>query len=124
MNKLKEIFLPFFTLFSSFSTLLCCALPALLISLGMGAAMISLTSNFPALIWLSKHKLELFIFAGILLAISGYFTFKKGQSCPADPKLAKACTKLKRINKIIFLVSVILYLIGFFFAYIINYFLA
>lgn len=123
MNKIKETLLPFFTLFTSLSTLLCCALPALLISLGLGTAMISLTSNFPAIIWLSKYKLILFIISGILLSVSGYFTYRKGQSCPTDPKLAETCMKVRKFNKIILWVSVTIYLIGLFFAYIINYFL-
>lgn len=123
MNKIKEIILPFATLFTSFSTLLCCALPALLISLGLGAAMISLTSTFPALIWLSIYKLQLFIVSGVLLFVSGYFTYRKGQSCPTDPDLAKTCMRVKKFNKIIFLVSVSLYTIGLFFAYVINYFM-
>jgi uncharacterized membrane protein len=120
MNKIKTTILPIMTLFTSFSTLLCCALPALLVSLGMGAVMIGLVSNIPGLIWLSAHKLGLFIIAGIMLSISAFFTYRKGQSCPADPKLAKACQKLNKFNKITLWISIILYLIGFFFAYIIN----
>jgi|APSaa5957512493_1039668.scaffolds.fasta_scaffold161159_1 mercuric ion transport protein len=123
MKKTTETFSSILALFTSFTTLFCCALPILLISLGMGAAMISLTANFPALIWISQYKLELFIIAAIMLTISGYIIFKKQQSCPADPKLAASCKKLKKINKIIFYIAVTFYLIGFFFAYIINLFI-
>jgi hypothetical protein len=118
MNKTKDSIVGILTLFTSISTLLCCALPALLISLGLGAVMAGLVSNVPQLIWLSNHKNELFIIAAIMLIISGYFTFKSGQSCPADPKQAKACNNLRKFNKIIFWVSASLYLVGFFFAYI------
>lgn len=117
MNKIKDTTVSIATLFTSFSTLLCCALPALLISLGMGAVMAGLVSNVPQLIWLSNHKTELFTIAAIMLIISGYFTYRKGQSCPVDPKQAKTCSNLKRFNKIVFWVSVVLYLVGFFFAY-------
>lgn len=123
MNKIKDTTISIATLFTSLSTLLCCALPALLVSLGMGAVMIGLVSNFPQLIWLSSHKTELFTIAAIMLTIAGYFTYKKDQSCPADPKQAKTCNNLKKFNKIIFWVSVILYLIGFFFAYLFEYIL-
>ena len=47
--------LPTLTLFGSFSTLLCCALPALLVSLGAGAVTIGLVSAVPQLIWLLCH---------------------------------------------------------------------
>ena len=117
MNKVKDITLNIATLFTSLSTLLCCALPALLISLGMGAVMAGLISNIPQLIWLSNHKAELFIIAAIMLIISGYFTYKKNQSCPIAPNKAKACKNLQKFNKIIFWISIILYIIGFFFAY-------
>ncbi|MFT6076904.1 MAG: hypothetical protein ACJA02_000041 [Myxococcota bacterium] len=117
MRKTKDIIISIATLFTSFSTLLCCALPALLISLGMGAVMAGLVSNVPQLIWLSNHKNELFIIAAIMLFISGYFTYKKNQSCPIDPIQAKACVGLKKFNKWVFWMSVILYLIGLFFAY-------
>ena len=119
MNKIKDLTIGVATLFTSVSTLLCCALPALLISLGMGAVMAGLVSNIPQLIWLSNHKMELFIIAGTMLVISGYFTYKKAQSCPSDPVQAKACANLKKFSKVVFWVSVILYLVGFFFAYLI-----
>jgi hypothetical protein len=122
MNSTKDLLLSTVTLFTSASTLLCCALPALLISLGMGAVMAGLVSNVPQLIWLSMHKVELFLIAGILLSISGYFTFRSGQVCPIDQKQAKACATLKRFNKIVFIVSVVLYAIGVFFAYILPLF--
>jgi hypothetical protein len=49
--------LDFFTLFTAFSTLTCCALPAMLITLGMGAAMAGFLSNHPELIRLSETKI-------------------------------------------------------------------
>ncbi|MEK9543313.1 MAG: hypothetical protein VW016_07530, partial [Luminiphilus sp.] len=57
---------PTLALFTSASTLLCCALPALLISIGAGAVMAGLTATLPGIMWLSAHKGPLFLFAGLM----------------------------------------------------------
>lgn len=106
-------------LFGSFSTLLCCALPALLVSLGAGAAVIGLVSTFPQLIWLSQHKVGLFTFAGIMLTVSAIMRYlNRGAPCPADPAQAKACMRLRRWSRGVFIFSLIMYLLGFYFAFI------
>lgn len=111
-------------LFGSFSTLLCCALPALLVSLGAGAVMIGLVSAVPQLMWLSEHKVALFIFAGCMLLLSGISRYlSRNEPCPADPQQAKACIRLRKISLGVFIVSVVAYLIGFYFAFIGQYFL-
>jgi hypothetical protein len=118
MIKIKESLLPFFGLFTSISTILCCALPIILVTLGMGAVFASLTSSFPFITWLAERSIYLFVIATILLLIGGYFIFIKPQSCPADKKLAEMCNKTKKFNKIIWLLSVIILAISFFFKYI------
>jgi hypothetical protein len=116
---IHKVILPTLTLFGSFSTLLCCALPALLVSLGAGAVMIGLVSTVPQLVWVSEHKVALFIFAGIMLTLSGISRYlSRNAPCPADPAAAKACTRLRRISFGIFLLSMTAYAIGFFFAFI------
>lgn len=90
-------------LFGSFGTLFCCALPALLVSIGAGAAMIGLVSAVPQLIWLSEHKVPLFIFAGVMITLSGILRWSNfNATCPADPEQAKACRRLMRISAGIF----------------------
>ncbi len=101
---------------ASGSTLVCCALPALLVSLGAGAVLASLVSTFPALIWLSQHKLALFIGAGLMLAVGGWLQSRPA-ACPLDPELARACARYKRISRGVYLASLAVYLIGGFFAY-------
>jgi hypothetical protein len=106
-------------LFGSLSTLLCCALPALLVSIGAGAAVIGLVSTFPQLIWLSEHKVGLFIFAGTMLTLSGVMRYvTRNAPCPADPAKAKACMRMRRFSLNIFLFSLVMYLIGFYFAFV------
>lgn len=118
MIKIKESLLPFFGLFTSISTILCCALPIILVTLGMGAVFASLTASFPFITWLAEKSIYLFAIATILLLIGGYFIFIKPGSCPADKKLAEMCNKTKKFNKIIWWLSVIILTISFFFKYI------
>lgn len=106
-------------LFGSFGTLFCCALPALLVSIGAGAVVIGLVSMFPQLIWLSEHKVGLFIFAGIMLTLSAIMRYlTRNAPCPADPAKAKACARMRRISFGVFVFSLGMYAIGFYFAFI------
>src|SRR5687768_711572 len=81
-----------FSVFTSTSTLVCCALPALLVALGAGTTLISLLNVFPQLIWLSEHKIGVFVAAGLMLLLAGLFQRRAScLPCPADPALARAC---------------------------------
>ena len=107
------------TLFSSFSTLFCCALPALFVAVGAGAALAGIVTNVPQLIWLSEHKIELFIFAGIMLSISGILRWRsRNAPCPMHPEQAAACGRLRKISLWIFIISLLIYVTGLFFAFI------
>jgi hypothetical protein len=119
MTKIRDGFLNYFTLFGSMSTLICCALPSLLVSLGLGAVMAGLASNVPGLIWISEHKLGVFIFAGAMLFANGILLWSNRNSpCPIDPKLRDACIKGRRTSKILYFLSLAVYLTGFSFAYV------
>ena len=115
----RDAVLPSLALFGSTSTLLCCALPALLISLGAGAVMASLTSAIPGLMWLSAQKNLLFIAAGAILAISSMIGWhQRTAPCPTDPKKAANCLQLRRLNVWLLSSSWLAYGCGLFFAYI------
>lgn len=106
-------------LFGSFSTLICCALPIVFVSLGAGALVAGLVSAIPQIVWLSEHKIPLFIFAGIMLILSGISRYlARNAPCPVDPAQAKACMRMRRLSLGVFVVSVIIYAIGFFAAFI------
>src|SRR5947207_398207 len=121
MGLHKKI-VPALALFGSVSTLLCCALPALLVSIGAGAAVIGLVSAVPQLIWLSEHKTALFIFAGIMLTISGTWRYvMRNAPCPLDSAQAKACLHLRRMSTGIFYFSLLMYATGFYFAFVAQY---
>lgn len=95
------------------STLICCALPALLVSIGLGATMVGLVSNFPALIWLSENKLLVFGGSFIMLAISSYLQYRaRFLPCPIDPDEARACAMARVWSKRITIFSIVVWAIG------------
>ena len=107
------------SLFTSGSTLICCALPALLVGIGAGAAMSSLVSNVPQLVWFSEHKAGVFLFAAIMLLVSGVMQWRaKDLPCPADPMLAATCLATRKTSLRVYLFSLLIFLIGGFFAFI------
>ena len=107
------------TLFASSSTLICCAIPALLVTLGAGATLSSFISIFPKIVWISEHKIEVFTFAGVMLTISGYMQWRgRLAPCPVDPVLRNACIKTRKASLIIYSFSLLLYLTGGWFAFI------
>ncbi|MBN8548938.1 MAG: hypothetical protein J0M12_06460, partial [Deltaproteobacteria bacterium] len=114
---LKRV-IAFLALFSSFSTLVCCAIPALLVSLGLGASLAASLAVFPQLIWLSEHKAFVFIFAGVMLILTfGLRQMGKRRICPSDASLGAVCQTSRDISGVLLYVSVLLYLIGAFFAF-------
>lgn len=118
----KNTLLSTVSLFTSFGTLICCALPALLVTLGAGAVLAGLVANVPQLIWLSEHKVGVFIIAGLMIIISGLVRYQtRNAPCPIDPEQARSCMKLRRYSGIVYYTSVAIYLTGFFFAFIAKY---
>ncbi len=105
------------TLFASTGTLVCCALPATLVTLGLGATVATLTSSFPFLITLSQHKVWVFGLSGALLLVSGWLLYRAGRSCPVDPELGALCEKSRIWNTRIYWISVVIWSIGFSVAY-------
>ncbi len=118
-NLVKTKHISLLTLFSSGGTLICCALPALLVRLGAGAVMASVVSSVPQIVWFSEHKLGVFIFAGVMLAISGLLQWQaRSLPCSSDKLLAELCNKT-RVNSLrIYVFSVCVFLIGGFMAFI------
>src|SRR5437868_8052494 len=71
----RSFWLQYLSLFSSLGTLLCCALPSLLVLLGLGASVASVVSSLPWIVVLSHHKRWVFAVAGVLIAISFIQTY-------------------------------------------------
>lgn len=107
------------SLFASASTLVCCALPALLVALGAGAALSSLVAVFPQVVWLSEHKGELFVFAGVAMAAGGALQWRnRSAPCPTDPALRDACLRTRRSARRLYLFSLAVLAIGAWFAFV------
>ena len=112
-TAMKEKGVTVFTLFTTTGTLICCALPIMLVTLGLGTAVVSMTSAFPFLIVLSQYKAWVFAFSGLMLAVSGWLMYRPGRSCPTDAVLARACTTAHKWNKRIYWTSVVIWGVGF-----------
>jgi hypothetical protein len=106
-------------LFASSGTLICCALPALLVALGAGAALSSLVSAVPGLVWVSEYKAEVFVFAGLMLAASGAVQWRnRFAPCPTEPALRNACLRTRKASARIYLASLAVYVVGGWFAFV------
>jgi hypothetical protein len=106
------------TLFATSSTLVCCAIPALLVALGAGAALSSLVSVFPQVVWLSEHKEALFALSGAALALSGWIQWRNRTApCPVDPSLRDACLRTRTASRRVYFVSLAFYVVGGWFAF-------
>lgn len=113
------------SLLASSSTLLCCALPALLVAVGAGAALAGLVSAAPWLVWLSAHKTMTFGTAAVLLLLAGAMLWQARRlPCPADARLAAACARLRKLSWAIYGLSLVLYLLGLLFAFVLPVLMA
>ena len=120
----RAALLNYFSLFSSFSTLICCALPSVLVLLGMGTAVASLLSAAPWLVSLSRHKIWTFSIAGTLIACSFVMTYviaprlQDGETCNADDPTT--CGEVSKLSRVLLWGSAIVYSGGFFVAYLLG----
>lgn len=109
---------PGLSLLASAATLACCALPALLVALGLGAVLAGLVVAAPWLVILSAHKLPLFAGAGgLLLAAALSHRRSLRLPCPADPSAARACARLRRLSSGLLAASAVLWGVGAVFAF-------
>lgn len=105
-------------LIASAATLVCCVLPAVLVSLGAGAVLVSLVSAVPQLVWLSEHKLLVFGVAAAVLAIAGGTLWRARRlPCPADPGSARRCRRLRTISRVLYGLAVTAFAAGFAYAF-------
>src|SRR6202045_2778087 len=84
----------YFSLFTSLSTLLCCALPSLLVLFGLGASVASALSFLPWLVTLSRRKHWTFAISGGLIALSllnTYFIAPHLRARECRPENPSAC---------------------------------
>jgi mercuric ion transport protein len=99
-------------LFASSTTLVCCAIPILLVAAGFGTTVAALTDALPGLVLLSVHKSWTFSIAATVLALA-WWAHRRDRSCPTDPELAAACERTRRWNQRALIMASVLWLGGF-----------
>jgi mercuric ion transport protein len=117
--------LSFLSLLTSLGTLLCCALPSLLVLFGLGATVAAVLSEVPWLVTLSHHKHWVFIVAGALITSNFIYVYtiapklqvRNGACDPNDPA---ACQTASRFSRIVLWCSAGLYVVGAFTAYLLG----
>jgi mercuric ion transport protein len=117
--------LSYLSLFSSLGTLLCCALPSLLVLFGLGATVASVLTEVPWLVTMSHHKHWVFIVAGALIFSNFVYVYgvapklqMRGGHC--DPNDPAPCQTASRFSRIVLWCSAVLYLVGCFTAYLLG----
>ena len=116
---MKNKVIHFLSLFASSATLICCAIPALLIIFGFGATVASIVSVVPQLIWLSERKVYIFGTALILLVISIWASRTTRENvCKGGERQIQACQMTRRVSKTLLFVSGMLLCMGTMFTFI------
>ncbi len=121
-TKKRSAVLSYFSLFTSVGTLLCCALPSLLVLFGLGASVASILSFLPWLVTLSHHKQWTFAVSGILIALGFVNMYlvaprlKDNKCDPNDP----TCDDASNLSRTILWVSSGIYAVGFFVAFVLG----
>ncbi len=112
-NKL----ISYLSLFTSFGTLLCCALPSTLVLLGFGASLAGFLGDFPQLIVLSENKEWVFGISFFMLGISWLGQrYAAAQACPIDQK--ENCETTKNWSKPLFTITLAINIVGAFYAFV------
>jgi mercuric ion transport protein len=117
--------LSYVSLFTSVGTLLCCALPSLLVLFGLGATVASVLSQAQWLVAMSHHKHWVFMLAGGLICSNFAYVYViapklQARSGACDPNDPAACQTAGRFSRIVLWCSAVLYLIGGFTAYLLG----
>ncbi|MGH7546785.1 MAG: hypothetical protein ACREMM_01265 [Gemmatimonadales bacterium] len=115
----------YLSLFASLGTLVCCALPSLLVLLGFGAVLASVLSAAPWLVALSRHKAWVFAGSALLIAGNFYYVYSlaprllaRVTACPPDEQ--DACAAARRLSRAVLWLSGAIYAAGFFVAYLLG----
>jgi mercuric ion transport protein len=122
-TRRRTAVLSYFSLFTSLSTLLCCALPSVLVLFGLGGSVASMLSSLPWLAALSRHKVLTFGVSGILIAcsfLSTYYALPRLRPQECLPENPNACLESSKLSRILLWVSAVIYGVGFLVAFVIG----
>jgi hypothetical protein len=110
------------SLFGSVGTLLCCALPSMLVLLGLGTTVAAALSAAPWLLELSRHKSIVFTVSGLLIAANLVYVYRlspmlRARQLGCDVSDPRACADASAPSRVILWFSAGLYATGFFVAF-------
>ena len=106
-----------FALLASSVTFVCCALPIILVSLGLGSVMEAINVALPYLGIISQYKIWVFLFSGVLLLTSAWKLYSIRNLCPTDPNLAASCQRVKAWSKWLLILAILLWVVSLIAAY-------
>jgi len=118
--KKRSALLSYFSLFTSVGTLLCCALPSVLVLFGLGTSVASMLSFMPWLVTLSRHKQWTFAVSGILIVlgfINLYYIAPRLRMQGCSPDDPTACEHASKFSNTMLWLSAVIYSAGFFVAF-------
>ena len=121
----KEYLLTYASLFSSLGTLLCCALPSLLVLFGLGATVASFLSAAPWLVTLSHHKNWMFATSAALIVANFMYVYLfapklRARALACSPDDPRACEMASQMSRAILWISAAIYVLGFLSAYVLG----
>ena len=111
--KLNDKLLAWSALFLSSTSLFCCALPSLLVTLGMSSVVIFLTAHFQILVSISEYKFMLLLISGVLIILAQLQINQIQQKCAWQKGGENVCASFVTVQKTILFVAKILWSIGF-----------
>ncbi len=115
---MRDKLMSFLSLFTSVGTLLCCALPALLVTLGLGAVVVAGVSAFPWLVPLTRNKEWLFLSVGVLIGLNFFLVYRSKPQTVCDLESGgDGCHVAGGWNRVVLRLSAGIYAIGLFMAY-------
>lgn len=119
----RDRLLALLALFASSGTLVCCVLPAVMVTLGAGATLAGLVSALPQLVWLSEHKALVFAIAALALVVAGAAMWRSRLlPCPIEPASARACLRMRRWSAWLYALAVSAFCVGAVFAFVLPAF--
>lgn len=107
---------------ASLGTLICCALPALLVLLGLGTTVAAAVSAAPWLVVLSRNKAWVFLAAGLLILGSRLYVWHVTPKVAIDGAVCPV--PLARATRVAWGTSIVLYVAAAFVAYVLGPLLA
>jgi hypothetical protein len=110
------------SLFGSFGTLVCCALPSLMVVLGLGTTLAGWVGRFPQLVWLSDNKAWLFGISAALLTVT-FFVRRWAAKLPCPVEARENCEVTRRWSGWVYWFAVGVTLFGVIFTFVLPHFL-